>query len=625
MCGIAGIFSYASGEPVDHRLLKKMTDILAHRGPDGSGSYISTDKSAGLGHRRLSIIDLETGDQPMANEDSSVWVSFNGEIYNYRQLRYELRAKGHIFRTKSDTEVILHGYEEWGIDCATRFNGIFAFALWDDKKRSLVLMRDHFGVKPLYYCDSGGRFLFASEMKSILLDQSVSRELDVDALNLCLTFRYTPSPWTLLKSIRRIPPASYVIVNSSGVHTGVYSKSQTCIDRSKSEDAWVEQLSALYPQAIHRQMVSDVPIGLSLSSGVDSNTLLVLMSRFNNGVHTFTVGFEGGDAKDQEIDAAARAAAELEADSTAQVITEEDYASFMESYLWHLEEPIGNESAAAYHFVAKLAQPEVKVLLSGQGADEPFAGYPRHLAARYAPIYSWIPKKLVRAVEVGAAPLWRGREAPRRVLDALLQRSEVDLMLSIYGITTSRDRHRIFQPECYQCIDPELPRDYLRQQLASAPEGTFLERMLYLDARTSLPDNLLLCGDKMAMAAGVEMRVPFLDLELMETAERIPGEMKIAGLQNKAIHKKVCEQWLPKTRVHGRKIGFNSPIEKWLKRRLHVLLNDLAGSKSSLTRDVINRDYVRALQLHHTAGKQDYHRLLYLLLSLEMWKKVFVP
>ncbi|MDL1891995.1 asparagine synthase (glutamine-hydrolyzing) [Sphingobacteriales bacterium CHB3] len=622
MCGIAGIFSFKSREPVNRGLVERMTASLNHRGPDGEGFYFSNDQTLGFGHRRLAIIDLATGDQPMCNEDGTVWITFNGEIYNYRELRGQLKARGHRFKTASDTEVIIHAYEEWGNTCATKFNGIFAFAIWDEKERSLYLARDHYGVKPLYYCENGRTLSFASEMKAILCDRNIPRTLDYDALHFCLTFRHTPSPWTLFKSIRKLPPSSYMVVDADGVHVSCYWNQAPVIDRHKKEEEWVEELVEAYPEAVHRQMVSDTPIGLSLSGGVDSNTLLALMSQHQNHVHTFTIGFEGSADRDDEVSVAGEAAREYDADFTSRRVSETDYVAFMNSYLWHLEEPVGNESAAAYYFVAKLAREKVKVLLSGQGADEPFAGYGRHLAAQYLPYLGWLPSGFVRAIGGLIRPFFR-HESPGRLIDRLSQADEIHQFLSTYSITTRDMRIRLFNPDFVVQSSPYVLSDYVRSQLARAPLGSPLEKMAYIDARTSLSDNLLLCGDKMAMAAGVEMRVPFLDLEVMRVAERIPGDFKVRDFQNKVVHKKACERWLPQHIVHRRKIGFNEAMGVWMGQNLDRLLTDLTSSPESVTRTMLNPEYVKQLQQEHNSGKHDHQRILFLLLSIETWRKVF--
>jgi asparagine synthase (glutamine-hydrolysing) len=623
MCGIAGTFAFNSHQRVQKDLLEQMTASIQHRGPDGVGYYSSPDRLVGFGHRRLSIIDLDTGDQPMCNEDGTVWITFNGEIYNYRELREQLKARGHEFKTASDTEVIVHAYEEWKEECAAKFNGIFAFAIWDEKQQRLYLARDHFGVKPLYYHESAGVFHFASEMKAILCDRKVSRTIDLDALHFVIAFRHTPSPWTLFRSIRKLPPACYMVVDHSGVRTQQYWTVPQAINHERSEVEWIEALAAAYPDAVKRQMVADTPIGLSLSGGVDSNTLLALMSKEQAHVHTFSVGFHGAEERDDELDAAQEASKEFDADFSGRRVSDADYLAFMERYMWHLEEPIGNESAAAYYFVAKLAQGKVKVLLSGQGADEPFAGYGRHLAAQYVPYLQWLPPPFAKPLGAVVAPLFRGQEPPGRLIEALAQEDEIGKFVSMYTITTPTLRQQLFNTDFAVKSSPYILTDYVRTQLARAPLGTMLEKMTYIDARTSLTDNLLVCGDKMAMAASVEMRVPFLDLEVMRIAEAIPGRFKVADLENKVIHKKVCERWLPHGVVHRRKIGFNEAMGKWMKENLDRTLTELIAPSDSITKNFLNGECVRRLQHEHKAGIHDHQRILFLLLSIETWRKVF--
>ncbi|MDZ7336943.1 MAG: asparagine synthase (glutamine-hydrolyzing) [candidate division KSB1 bacterium] len=649
MCGICGLWNL-NNAPVDPALLVRMRDSMAHRGPDGAGCVLldpqgSTEPalfdnldtlnpqstihnphfSLGLGHRRLSIIDLETGDQPMSNEDGSIWIVYNGEIYNYRELRRELQTRGHVFRTASDTEVIIHAYEEYGENCPVHFNGIFAFAIWDARKRVLFLARDHFGVKPLYYCLHEDCFYFASELKTILCDPVVPRQLDLDALNLCLTFRHTPSPWTLFKGIHKLSPGCSLNVASQHLQGRRYWADSATIDRAVSEEEWIQCLQVAVEQAVVRQMVSDVPIGVSLSSGVDSNTILALMSQHSSGrVRAFTVGFAGREAT-SEIEPARQMAARFGADFHQQVVTAEDYDDFMARYLWHLEEPIGNESAPAYYFVAKMARQQgVKVLLNGQGADEAFAGYGRYLPVAYTrwlrlgtvPPLRWILPHLFAGTLLG--------ERYHRFLFALDASSDEDHFLRLYSILTDEMKCRLVQPELLARMDPDLPGRYVREQLAFAPQGTRLERMIYVDLRTSLPDNLLLCEDKMAMAASVEARVPFLDLELMAVAERIPGKFKLRGLRDKYIHRKACVRWVGKGVTSRPQIGFDNAVDLWLRSRLGDHMRRIVTSSDSFTGMYLNPSYVLSLMQEHAEGHRDHQHVLFLLFSLENWYDVFM-
>jgi asparagine synthase (glutamine-hydrolysing) len=368
MCGICGIFDF-QGRPADPELLRRMTDRIRHRGPDGDGYFLSGP--VGLGSRRLSIIDLEGGAQPQSNEDGGIQVVFNGEIYNFIELRQELIQKGHQFKTRSDTEVIVHGYEEWGDECTDRFNGMFAFALWDAGRRRLLLARDHLGIKPLYHVQVGGRLLFASEIKALLEDAECPREVDVHALGELFTLRCVPSPRTLFRGIAKLPPGHRAVVQSSGLQTSRYWNWKPQIRTSVNEPALIEEYRALLEDTVRLQLRSDVPVGLFLSSGTDSGTLLALMSKLSNQpVSTFTIGFEEGE-ETNEVAGAEKLAKLFGSDHFSMMLGARDYEKYYERYLWDLEEPVANESAPAFYFVSQMTSRKVKVALTGQGADEP--------------------------------------------------------------------------------------------------------------------------------------------------------------------------------------------------------------------------------------------------------------
>jgi asparagine synthase (glutamine-hydrolysing) len=601
-----------------------MTDIQTHRGPDGRGVYFDDHSGVGLGHRRLSIIDLSTGNQPMCNEDGSIWVVFNGEIYTFRNLRSELEEKGHTFHTASDTEVIVHAYEEWGLECPARFNGIFAFAVWDSKKRKLYLARDHYGVKPLYFTCRNGDFRFASEIKALLVDLDLPREVNLDALNLCLNYRFCPAPWTLFRGVYKLVPAGYILVDTHGIHQGFYWDEKPEILRAGDEAKWILDLRDRFDQAVRRQLVSDVPVGLSLSSGVDSSALLALMQHhLNRPVKAFTIGFEGKEV-DNEIQVAQRIAHHFKAETYVQMIREQDYVSFMDSYIWHLEEPIVNQSAMAYYFVAKMAREHgVKVLLNGQGPDEAFAGYDRHLGAVFVsrfttPGLAWIARKMMPLT--GFLPI---PERYQRLLSALSVRNELEMVYRIYSIMPELERQRMLSGAVLDQIDPDLPRQWLSDQWARTPEGSVVEKMTYFEARTILSEELLLAEDKMSMAASVEARVPYLDLEVMKFVETLPGSVKVKGRTQKFIHKQACLAWLPHEVVYCRKIGFVSAVDLWLRRRLGMQLQEIISDPESLTHTYLNPVRVQSLLQRHRAGRLNLERILFLLLSLEFWHTAF--
>jgi asparagine synthase (glutamine-hydrolysing) len=645
MCGICGTWDL-SGHPVDPELLHAMRETVAHRGPDDASAIMFDSRGGtttgpyrdvrpphddgrdvldvGFGHRRLAIIDLASGDQPMASSDGSAWITYNGEVYNYRELRADLVRAGHAFRTECDTEVVLEAYLEHGEDCAKYLNGIFAFAIWDVRKRSMFLARDHYGIKPLYYCLQGRRFYFSSEVKAILADPRVRRELDVDALNMCLTFRHTPSPWTLFAGIRKLEPGQSMTVTADGITTRRFFEGPDPVDRSIGEDEWVDRLRAELDEAVERQMVADVPIGLSLSSGVDSTAMLALMSAHSSApIQAFTVGF-GGKEDTSEIEPARAAAARFGADFHSQVIEASDYEGFMNRYMWHLEEPMGNESAAAYYFVARMAQQlKIKVLLNGQGADEAFAGYQRYVSAAYGRWLRWgaVPplKWLVPKVTGGSAL----GERYQRMLPTVGAADEADRFLRTYSIATPETLGRLIGGDVWRAVDRDLPLRYTREQLARAPQGTPLERMTYVDARTSLPDNLLLCEDKMAMAASVEARVPILDLELMDVAERIPGSFKLRRLKNKYVHRKAVSKWVGDEVAARPQIGFDNAMDLWLRNQLHDRLSAIIRTPDSFSANYLDPGAVGAMLDEHLSGRRDHQRMLFLVLSLESWHSVF--
>lgn len=616
MCGICGLYNYKENKPVDRSLIHKMNDMLKHRGPDDEGDYFDKSGRLAFGHRRLSIIDLGAGRQPMCNEDGNVWITYNGEIYNFPRLKSELTEKGHRFRTASDTEVLIHLYEEDGESMFDKLNGIFAFVIWDAARNKLLAARDHFGVKPFYYYDNGKAFIFASELKAILLDKQVPRRINPEALDLCLTFRYSPSPYTLIQGVNKLEPGSYLVIENGQVHKERYFRVIPEVNRRISLNDWIDRLSVSYQGAIKRQMISDVPVGISLSGGIDSGTILSIMGKHSNGaVNAFTVGFELGEAIN-EIDAAKELADLFSARFDSKIIKQNDYLDFFNRYIWYLDEPIGNESALAYYFVAELAKGKVKVLLNGQGADEPFAGYPRHLAEKYSYLFRFL----------GIFSKFSSHaESITRMLYSLPGPDMEKRFFRIYSIITDEVKNGLYNPGMKKVADSGVCGEFIHHWVKNASlRGSGLEKMLYIDARTSLPDNLLLCGDKMSMACGIEARVPFLDIEVMKISESIPGDLKINGLIQKYVHKLTCERFLPKKFIYKKKIGFSNPVNIWLSNNLGIALSGLILKNDSLSRQYLNVGKISWLIEQHRQGKADHKRLLFLLLSLEKWYRIFI-
>jgi asparagine synthase (glutamine-hydrolysing) len=626
MCGVCGMFD-ASGRGVDRGLLEAMTSSLAHRGPDGCGAY--ADATVGLGHRRLSIIDLEGGSQPIANEDGRLQVVFNGEIYNFVELRAELEACGHRFRTRSDTEVIVHAYEEWGTGCVGRFNGMFALALWDSCARELFLARDHLGVKPLYYTHTraGTRFLFASEIKALLQDPACPREVDTQALGELFTFRYVPSPRTLFRGIRKLPPGHWMTVSDRGTTIERFWTTRPRAETAaRREEDLVDEYRALLEDAVRLQLRSDVPVGLFLSSGIDSGVLLALMSQFGSGpVRTFTIGFEGGEGT-SEVDDARTLARRFGADHDFMIVTPEDYVAYYERYLWDLEEPVGNETAAAFYFVSRITSRSVKVAFTGQGADEPWAGYHRHLGAKLSAYYSRMPAPITRGIARVVSGVPGRLERVKRSAVALGEPDVLTRLAKTYSFFSDDMKRQLYGESLgRELAAGDHPREALRRLQCDVADLDPLSQMLYIDTRANLPDDLLMVGDKMSMANSLEARVPLLDYRLIEFVERLPPSLKLRRLTGKYLHKRAVEKWLPREVVWRRKKGFANPIEHWFRHRMRGFVEDCLLARDSAVGRYFDQAYIRRVLDADRGGREQFRRHIYLLLSFELWHRRFMP
>jgi asparagine synthase (glutamine-hydrolysing) len=622
MCGITGIYNF-KGAAIDRDLLHEMMGQLRHRGPDGEGSYVSA--GIGLGHRRLSIIDIGGGAQPITNEDGSVILIFNGEIYNYVELREELLKKGHQFKTRSDTEVITHAYEEWGSECTTRFNGIFAFALWDQNTETMLLARDHLGVKPLYYVILGDRLLFASEIKALLSDPECPRNVDLRALSLLFTLRYVPSPETLFGGIRKLPPAHTMVVRRGQLQIQRYWNRKPQIIEQPDEDSLVEQYQALVEDAVRLQMRSDVPVGLFLSSGVDSGALLSLMRQHSSHpVQTFTIGFEQGE-KSNETDDARAMAKKFGAEHSEMIIGPQDYLNYYDRYIWDVEEPLGNETAVAFYFVSLIASRKVKVVLSGQGADEPWGGYHRHLGAKLSQFYSKLPLLPCKVFATFVERYVR-HERVRRGAISLSERDTLSRFVKVYSFYSQEMKTKLFQPWVLEqfSADGRYGKEALNNLFEDVKDLDPLTQMLYLDTRTNLPDDLLMVGDKTAMANSLEARVPFLDYRIIEFIETLPPSMKIRWLDGKYLHKKAAAKWLPTEVLQRKKKGFANPVDKWLRGGMQHFVHEYLLHRDAGVNQFFNRSYIQKILDQHASGERWNLRHIYLLISFELWYQQFI-
>lgn len=620
MCGICGIYNYRIGMAVDEEVLRSMASQIIHRGPDDDGFYV--DGNLGLGMRRLSIIDVKGGHQPISNEDGSIWIVFNGEIYNFPDLRRELQSKGHIFRTRSDTETVIHAYEEWGLDAFPKLNGMYGFALWDSRTKELILARDPLGVKPLYYTQCNGRLLFGSEIKAILADRTIPREVDAAALDEFLTLTFVSSPNTLFSGIHKLPPGHFLRVTPHGFSLQRFYFSLPVLQH-RSETDWLEALRAGIESAVQRQMISDVPVGVMLSGGMDSAIVAALMRRFTGTpIHSFTVGFEGNFDQD-ELVAARRSAELIGTEHHEVVISADDYAEFLPRSLWYLEEPIATTSTLAFYSVCRLASQHVKVVLTGQGADEPFAGYGRHFGEYYGGWYRQLPSALRKYILAPLINQLPRNEQLKRAVHSLDITDPLARMTQIYTIFDFDLKKRLYRNGLSDIVRGNVSKSIsLWQNDVQDLDG--LSQMLYVDTRFSLPDNLLMYGDKMAMAASIEARVPFLDLELMALVESIPPGLKIRGRTQKYLLKRSAAAWVPSEIIQRRKIGFETPVDQWFSGELRNYIGDQLLATDSACRQYFEPKTIESIISDHESRRHDYRRHLFSLLTFELWHKCFI-
>jgi len=621
MCGIAGIFNYQTNQPVDLALLTRMYKSIVHRGPDEEGFYIDQQAGIGFGHRRLSIIDLKTGKQPMSNASKDIWIVFNGEIYNFLELKKELEGKGYHFRTTSDTEVIIYLYEENGEKAFARLNGIFAFAIYDKKKKCVILARDHFGVKPLYYTLSNGRLLFGSEIKTILQDPSFKKELDYEAFNSFLTFRYNPSPQTLFKNIKKLFPAHYLKVSTEdSIELRSYWDYLPKTNSNISEREAIEEYQRLLHSAVRRQMISDVPVGLLLSGGVDSAVIGYLMQKESAGkIKAFTIGFPGkGDYN--ELDDAYRTTKLIGLEHYGLTISQNEYLDFFYNSFNHTEEPIAEPTIPALYYVSKLAAQHLKVVLAGQGADEPLAGYHRYIGAHYiskfGSLLQMLPFKTIAEI------LPRNERLKRAAYTSRFS-TELQRFIGVYTIFTPPQKEHLLRGDTKKLFhnDDEMLVERLYSQTNELQDS--LSKMLFIDTRMNLSDNLLLFNDKITMANSLEMRVPYLDIELVQFLESLPSSFKIKRTKRKYIHKKAVEKWLPKEIIYRKKRGFATPMDEWLQTYFAKITKRILNAKDSASREYFNLDFINIMIDQHQKRKKNFQRHIFALLSFELWHKTF--
>lgn len=617
MCGICGQYNFAKDAPVNRRDIERMASSIAHRGPDDSGYYLSGP--VGLGFRRLSIIDLSGGHQPMSDQEESVWVIFNGEIYNFPELKHELEAYGHKFRTRSDTEVIVHGYKQWGDDVLNHLNGMFGLAIWDARQERLVLARDPFGIKLIYHKIEDGQLYFGSEIRAVRAATRKPVEVDPRSLNLFLRYRYTPSPHTMFRGIQKLAPGTMLVCQGGTAEvTQWYKYHPKPFSPMKSDAEASEELLHLYKQSMKRHLLSDVPVGLLLSGGVDSGMLLALMSLYGKSWRTYTVGY-GSTFADDELSDAKETAAQYSSDHTAVQLDKATFENMLSTIVNCLEEPIASSSIVPMYFVCQRAREDVKVALIGQGPDELFGGYRRHLGVRYGAYWGGLPGWMRESIASAISMLPRNETLKRGIysLDvkdqmrryqnvlSLLPGDEIDSLFR-EGILESGAGDEILV--CWKDLVPLLE------------DTDELGGFQFLEMRSTLPDELLMFGDKLSMAHSLEVRVPYLDKEIVEYVERLDATFKVRHGSQKWLHRQVCQELLPKSIMKRKKRGFAvNVVDDWFRGTMSSKMEEILMNTESYLYQYLKPSAVQRIFREHKLGRSDCHKVLFSIVLFEEW------
>jgi asparagine synthase (glutamine-hydrolysing) len=624
VCGICGKLYFDPAASVSRGLLESMADTIAHRGPDDEGYYASGQ--VGFGFRRLSIIDLNSGHQPLSNEDDSVWVVFNGEIYNYLELRQELQLKGHRFKTKTDTEVIVHLYEEYGASCVDKMRGMFAFAVWDAREKVLLLARDRVGIKPLYYSLRKNALVFASEIKALLADPEVEAGVRPEMIDEFLTFYYMPGSETIFRGIQKLDAGCVLTVKHGAVKIQRYWDLDFTTRQRPLKDAMAE-LEGLLDESVRLHMISDVPVGFLLSGGVDSTAVLGLATgKTSQRLSSYTLGFDAEGITD-ERPYARLAARTYGSEHHELTISSRQFQEFLPKYVWHMEEPVCEPPAIALYFVSRLAKDYVKVLLSGEGGDEAFGGYQNYRSL------VWL-ERLKRVLGPLNPMVSRGLSG----LNGVLKSSKISRFAPLltvpfdsyyYSRTSSpfcvfKSRAAaLYSSDFRQSLRANGPPDALQPYFENSAKFDRVNRMLYMDTKTWLTDDLLLKADKMTMANSIELRVPLLDHKLLEFAASLPGNYKVRGFTTKYIAKKVLGRMVPKEILERRKTGFPVPYASWLKTDLKDWLVDLVLSREAVSRGYFDKKGIEVLLSEHQSSGR-HSKELFSLAVLELWHREFL-
>ena len=636
MCGIAGICNF-QGIPLQKDQIQAMITTLNHRGPDDEGIFLSGSISpnsraqAGLGHKRLSIIDLKTGHQPMSNEDGTVWIVHNGEVYNFPDLRNELIQKGHRFRTHSDTETIIHLYEEMGTSCVNRLRGMFAFAIWDTRKERLFIARDRVGKKPVNYFYDGKTFYFGSEIKAILAC-GIKKEPDPASLHRYLTYGYTPSPDTMFKDVKKLPPAHILIYDKNGVKTERFWKLSYTPKKKMSFSECEERIEDLISECVRIRLRSDVPLGVFLSGGVDSSTVAAFMSEATTTpIKTFTIGFQDADFSEVKF---ARQVAERLGTEHHEFTVKPEALKILPKLVWHYNEPYGDSSCIPTYYVSKMTRDHVTVALCGDGGDESFAGYERYKGVKLSPFFEKLPRGLLKVSADSVGLL--SKLSPKKSYQDYIRYAS-NFLMGIYKNPRLSDRYlgwmdfvkedqkkELYTKEMKGLTSQITPVDFLSRKIEESDAKSLVEKIMSAEITSYLSEDLLVKVDIATMANSLEARSPFLDHNLMEFMATVPLEYKLRGLNAKYILKKIASKKLPSGLLNRKKMGFGVPIGRWFRNEMKSFLYEIMLEKKSLKRGYFNPDYIKKLLDEHTSGKADHKNAIWALLNFEIWHRIFI-
>lgn len=625
MCGICGKFS---PEGVSLEDIQRMAQVIAHRGPDDQGYYVNG--RIGLGNRRLSIIDLEGGHQPISNEDGSIQVVFNGEIYNYPALRQELQQKGHLFQTNSDTEVIVHLYEEFGDGCFGRLQGMFAIAIWDARQQKLVLARDHLGQKPLFYAQEGETFLFASEIKGILADSRIKPEIDYQAVHHYLSLRFIPPPRTMLQHIKKLPPAHILVLQNGEVSITRYWELSFREKRDLSETEFIAELRERLGETVASHLISDVPVGAFLSGGMDSSMVVAMMAQEkNHSFQTFAIGVSEQDFDELPY---ARMVADYLHTAHVEQCVQSDLVQSLPEMIWHLDEP-SDPIAACQYYAAALAAQHVKVVLGGDGGDELFAGFDRYLGVGYVDYYARIPgfirQGLVGSVLDRMPENFSYKSSSQKVrwfqqLAQLPTTAERYAEATLFFRFNHAQKQALYGQWLWDQVGHIRSADVIVEQFNRAPADDPIDRMLYADYMTRLPEHSLMLTDRMTMAHGLELRSPFLDHELVSFMASFPSNLKIRRRELKYILRKLGSDYLPQQILERDKQGFMFPVAYWFRNELHPFLRDYLLDGYFVQAGIFRRESILKLLQEHKQNQTDHHVRLWMLLNLTIWYELYI-